>query len=401
MIPDILAPVIQQHVDDLLVLMRQRRRLLIVPDASVHDLFDLDDRISANLEGLRLAHDTGWVAASTMFQNLPDDGSILAAMHLAVITDQTTRLPLILREIALDPSIARSAALAVCWHGKPFARDIAQTWMKSRDANMRLVALHICDLIGLFQESSIAPLLQDTPVNRSQAIWLAGKGGLYGLKSLVSHPLPDDDIDTDQARIKASALLDGPRTVPPALWALAGNDRIEDEAALAIAAFKASDDLWQQHFGSYDKTSGTPAHVTAMGHRCTVADVKWLLDEHLNSPDTAAADTALRRITGIDINALLVREDKAPPPDPFGIGAPPSKPSDRETLFAWWASFKTSETNLCFGRPITSENCLSLLRDAPLPDRPFIQLRARIQFDITILSATDAPAIYQRNDYWH
>lgn len=82
--PVAVPPLVEQHASDAAFLWTQRSSAVASPDFDLEDLADLDERIDANLDGLRLAGETGWQLALEGLEDELDGGEAFVAAKLAL-----------------------------------------------------------------------------------------------------------------------------------------------------------------------------------------------------------------------------------------------------------------------------------------------------------------------------
>ena len=82
MIP-IIPSIIEQHAEEAAFLWLLRDAAIYQPHYDLEDLVELDERIEAHLDGLRLANNTGWETAQSAL-SWEEPGEVFTAAVLAI-----------------------------------------------------------------------------------------------------------------------------------------------------------------------------------------------------------------------------------------------------------------------------------------------------------------------------
>jgi len=132
--------VVSQHAEDAAFLWFARDRAVRAPHYDLKDLARLDERVEANIDGLRVAGSTGWdLAAEAMKQAGP--GELFTAAVLAFETRDTKRIDLVLNIAAKSDSLARAVVSALGWMLFDDAKPILESLSRSGRAELRRVAI--------------------------------------------------------------------------------------------------------------------------------------------------------------------------------------------------------------------------------------------------------------------
>jgi uncharacterized protein (TIGR02270 family) len=203
--------VVAQHAEDAAFLWFSRDRAVRAPHYYLKDLVRLDERVEANIDGLRVAGEVGWdLASEALKQEGP--GELFAAAVLAFETKKGERLDVVFEAIGKQPSLARAAISAFGWmrfeDAKPlldelahsphpylrrvaiggFAvhradpRDPLRNALTDPDVDLRIRAFQAADELGRTELAySIARHIgADNPQSSFWAAWSAARLGLRG-----------------------------------------------------------------------------------------------------------------------------------------------------------------------------------------------------------------------------
>jgi uncharacterized protein (TIGR02270 family) len=132
--------VVTQHAEDAAFLWFSRDRAVRAPHYYLKDLMRLDERVEANLDGLRVAGQTGWeLAAKAMAQKMP--GEVFAATVLAFGSGSAQRIDSVLDASFADPSLMRPLISALGWIRFEDAKPTLESLICSERAELRGTAI--------------------------------------------------------------------------------------------------------------------------------------------------------------------------------------------------------------------------------------------------------------------
>jgi uncharacterized protein (TIGR02270 family) len=132
--------VVAQHAEDAAFLWFSRDRAVRAPHYYLKDLVRLDERVEANVDGLRVAGATGWdLAAKAMEQEGP--GEIFAAAVLAFESKDAERIDSVLKVGAANSVLSRAIVSALGWLRFDDAKPTLETLLRSERAELRRIAI--------------------------------------------------------------------------------------------------------------------------------------------------------------------------------------------------------------------------------------------------------------------
>jgi uncharacterized protein (TIGR02270 family) len=132
--------VVSQHAEDAAFLWFSRDRAVRAPHYYLKDLVRLDERVEANIDGLRVAGPTGWdLAAKAMEQEGP--GEVFAAAVLAFESKDPKRIDSVLKLATTAPVLLRALVSAFGWMRFDDARPTLETWLRSERVDLRRIAI--------------------------------------------------------------------------------------------------------------------------------------------------------------------------------------------------------------------------------------------------------------------
>ena len=185
--------VVEQHAENAAFLWTQRDRAVYAPNYSLSDLADLDERVEANLDGLRVASDVGWSLCETALES-QEPGEVFAAAVLAFGSGNEERIQKVLDVAVTESSLERAAISALGWLPFYQVKDKVQELMNSEIPECRRIAVGAYAVHRRDPEGQLLHVLTDSdPRVLARAIRLVGEIARKDLLALIKKYLEDKD----------------------------------------------------------------------------------------------------------------------------------------------------------------------------------------------------------------
>ena len=412
----ILTEIVDQHAEEAAFLWILRNEAIRAPNQDLDSLADLDERIDAHLDGLRVAGAHGW---ETCVDQLAwrEAGEVFAAANIALQSRIGRRLDIVLDVASESIELARGFVGALAW--LPYG-DVERTVASFLNSDDRIVRR-----IGLAASAAhrrdpgvalgIAALDSDLSL-RARALKAAAE---LGRRDLL--PICAGDTEAGASELHFwnawSAALLGDDQSTGALREIArpGDPYAEAAADLATRRMAPNDALvWHGELASSAASARLAIFVAgALGDPSLVP---WLLDTMHREELARAAGEAFTSITGVELGGARL---SAMRPDGFESG-PNDDPNDHDVAIdpdehlpwpqpaavaRWWSansgSFVAGERYLR-GRPISPTVLQEVLlrgrqrqRAAAAlelvlrePGRPLFEVRARADRQLRALGTS-------------
>jgi uncharacterized protein (TIGR02270 family) len=185
--------VVAQHAENAAFLWTQRDRAVHAPNYSLRDLADLDERVEANLDGLRVAWEAGWKLCDKALEN-PGRGEVFAASVLALGSEKEERIQKVLAIGATDPALEQAVISALGWLSFNQIKEIIKTLMSSEKSEFRRIAIGAYAVHRTDPGEMLKAGLSDSQARvRTRALRAAGELGRKDLLPTLRQAMDDQE----------------------------------------------------------------------------------------------------------------------------------------------------------------------------------------------------------------
>jgi uncharacterized protein (TIGR02270 family) len=372
-----LSSLISQHTEGASFLWILRGGAVAAPHYSLADLAKLDNRVEANLDGLRIAGDAGWEISKEALST-EEPGEVFAASVLAFESGKKDRLDTVLQAGTASLELSRALVSALGWLSFEQAEPHIKELLASSSSTLRRVGLAAS---AIHRQNPGAPLVDAIsgadPLPRSRALQAVGEFGLRNLLYELQKYLADQDERCRFWAAWSSALLSADSKAMAILGSIAESALPYREKALQLVIRRmdaSAARVWREKLAQDAKSLRIA--IIAAGAFGDPASVPWLIDQ-MKPPELArVAGEAFTMITGVDISYEDLDGEK---PDGFEAGPTESAEDDNvemdpdenlpwpnpELIAKSWnlhqAAFEKGGRYL-LGKPISVDWCRQVLR---------------------------------------
>lgn len=388
-----------------------RSQFLNAPHFSLHDLALLDERLAAQIDGLRVAGEAGWNACKDALRS-GDSEPIFPAAVLAFERDGAGHTCELMEVMAHDQAKARVLISALGWLSYEIAKPHITKFLTSKTYFHRYIgiaasAIHRRDPGHHLKEAACAP----EPLLKARALRAYGELGR------------SRELNVCQLREALAANDDGVRFSAAWSGALAGNGEAVEalrrfampssaqrEKALNTALRRMDQSAvlsWQKNLAASPDT--VRLAVSAAGALGDPILIPWLI-EQMETPALArVAGEAFTMTTGVDI---ALEGMKGAPPEGFRAG-PNDDPIDQnvamdldralpwpdaKSISAWWhkneGKYQCGVRHL-LGKPVSDSHLRHILVTGAQKPRSAAALELAMMHQGQPLYEVRAPAFRQ------
>ena len=377
--PAIIENIVSQHAEEAAFLWLLRDGAVYEPHYSLAELAELDDRLEAHLDGLRIAGEGGW---SLCQQNLEfkESGEVFAAGVLALESEDIDKLEAVYTVVEEVPETARGLISALGWVTPDNLRGKVSGMLASREPLWRRIGLAACAVHRVDPGKNLVMGLEDESAEvRARAAKAAGELGRSDIKSQLLSALTDEDEKVRQWSAWSAILLGDRGTAVRYLSDLfrGGSLGLDKCAKVLIRSLGLAE---SKLLLSELVRNPATLRLAIQGVGCTGDPdyIPWLIKQMEDPQHARVSGEALSTVTGLDIASENLEGEW---PDGFTAG-PSEDPNDDvvamdededlpwpelSLITDWWQSqkqtFQTGQRYL-LGRPITPEHCQWVLINA-------------------------------------
>jgi len=372
----IIEDIVKQHAEDAAFLWHLRNKAVSRPDYDLKDLAELDGRVEAHLDGLRVAGDAG-MTICTEALNTGEAGEVFTAAVLSFEGGDDAGIRAVLEAAAEKPEIRRGVVSALGWlpfeQAEPhIGRILAEESPFLRDIGLAACIAHRQDPGQPLKDA----LTDKAPLLKARALEAVGHLGRADLLHFPRLNLTaEDELCSFNAAWSAALLGDAGSIATLKTFARPDWRWWEEAMKVVLRRMTPSSALgWQMELAS--NPDNERLAVIGAGVIGDPVLVPWLI-ERMKTPELARlAGGALSMITGVDIAQEDLEGNR---PEGFEAG-PTDDPEDEnvdmdpdedlpwpnpELAISWWGKnmerFKSGNRYL-LGLPITEENLRQVLR---------------------------------------
>jgi uncharacterized protein (TIGR02270 family) len=320
--------VVQQHAEEAAFQWLLRDAAVSAPNYKLKDVADLDERVEANIDGLRVAGDTGWEVCEEQLGYL-EPGEVFTAGVLAFEGGQDRRMQKVLDIVTADAALPRALISSLGWISFETIETLIETFLTSEIPEYRLVGIGGYAVHRRDPGPALLNLLHD-PVDivRARALKAVGELGRIDLaQDLIDRSSDESENCQFYAAWSAARLGICTNHIVAVLgdFVVLVSKQAEQALGLVLRCMQG-----EQARKLYDKLKASPNHLrlAAIGAG-VIGDPALIPDliEMMRREDIArTAGEAFSMITGVDIEYEDLDQDE---PKGF-VSVPTEAPEDED-----------------------------------------------------------------------
>ena len=405
-----LSEIINIHAEESAFLWLLRDAAAEAPHYNLEELKDLEDRIEAHLDGLRIAKDSGWEFVEQALDH-KEPGEVFVATVLAFESNDKQRLSKTFEAAFANEDTLRGLSSALGWLPHDQIRRWSERFLQNSQALYRFYGLIACSMHRQDIGQLLDRLINDTdPSVQCRAIRLAGEMKRQDLLHLIRPHLNSSDEET---RFWASWTLSllghaaGPVACCQFIYSKSpflrralniGIRGLAHDKAIGLIRSLSADAQMQRAVTQSTGIIGDPISIP------------WLLQK-MQQPELARlAGESFTFITGADLAELDLEGEW---PEGFETG-PNEDPEDDDVeldpdedlawpdvdkVSAWWSNHQSLFQNgqrYLLGKPISIDHCREVLRNGYQRQRQAAAIELALAKSDEILFETRAPGLRQK-----
>ncbi|WP_437669528.1 TIGR02270 family protein [Sorangium sp. So ce131] len=386
MISTIEAEVFEQHALEAAFLWSYRDAAVVDPLYDLESLRELDERLEAHVDGLRLAGDAGWeICRSAIDKDEP--GSLFAPMVLAVERRDLKGIAEVLDVGGSVPALARAIVSGLGWVSFDKVRGILPGLLSHRvGPELHTIGIAACAVHRQDPGAALGYAVMSSDVRlRTRALRAVGELGRGDLLEEVRAALGAADEACRFAAAWSAAVL-GDSAAVRVLWGIAARGGRFAERACAMAMRRMDPGTAYTWLYSMAGTGAEAGARVALAGAAALGDpgvMPWII-ECMGTPELArVAGGAFVMITGVDFEEAKLRgaapqgfrSGPSDDPEDMDVTMDPDQSlpwPDRVKVTSWWrgrgGEFRRG-TRYLLGRPMAVEWLEEVLKRGSQPAR--------------------------------
>lgn len=411
----IIENIIDQHAEDAAFLWLQRDAAIRAPHYSLKNLAQLDDRVEAHLDGLRIAGDCGWEICEKALE-LEEPGEVFAAAVLAFEQCDWEKINGVLSAGCKSPKAFRGLVSATGWQHDECLSEILPYLLNANSPDYRRLGIAGSAINRKDPGNALNDALEDADLFlKARSLRAVGELKRRDLLPILRKQFHSED---EPCRFWSawSALLLGDKTAIDPVKIFVTPDSIFRELALHIVLrvmdLASSQNLLKELTKNKELLR---LILTGTGVTGDPVYIPTLIKQMENPEIARVSGEAFSMITGVD----LANEDmEGERPEGFEVG-PTEEPEDENVemdpdedlpwpnpvlIQKWWDEhkndFQTGRRYLA-GKPVSQEQCRYVLKTGMQRQRIAAAMELALIETDTPLFPTSAPGIRQQRLFNH
>lgn len=411
MTPSLEDDVLAQHVIEAGFLWILRDQATTDAAYDLARLTELDERVEANVDGLRLAGDRGWEHALAAVDG-GESGEVFTAATLAIARADIEGVARVLDAIEGDAGLARGIVSAFGWSPLEEMRELLPGLLDINcPAELHCVGIAACSAHRDDPSNYIAMAIgSDDPRVRARAFRAAGRLGRMEVLPALIAELGASNADLRYAAASSAAMFRNPGAIDALdTFARQGDARAEEAADLLARALDPHEAQARLQ-GLARSGSAVRAAIRGVMALGDPVMVPWLLECSESEDHARAAAWAVTTLTGWEL--VDQRSRVAPPPNhkqgPTEDPTDPDVAMDPDESLEWPDASKLKRSwdrergrfqrgkRYLLGRELGADQLSRALVDAKQPIRRGVALELAIRSPGSPIFPTSAPGFRQR-----
>ena len=189
----VIESIVEQHAEEAAFLWLLRDAAVQAPHYSLNDLADIDERVEAHIDGLRVAGEAGWsICADALAQE--EAGEVFAAAVLAFESGQDQRIKMVLEAAATDPELSLGLISALGWLRFDQVKEHIDQLLRSLTPELRRIGVAAFAVHRQDPGSTLVDALNDEDTFlKARAIRAVGELGRIDLLHMLKNQLAAED----------------------------------------------------------------------------------------------------------------------------------------------------------------------------------------------------------------
>lgn len=402
----IIPDIVEQHWEETAILWRLRSASASSAAFSLSSLAELDERVEAHLDGLRVAGEAG-MEIGLRTTKWEDPGESFAVAALSFERENEGALKLAYARAAENPILASGIISALGWQESRKAHRHTIDLIRSISPVQRLIAVGGASVHRSCPDEILSTALDDADAGvRARACRATGELGRAAFSKRLRQCASGASEVERFWSAWSLAVISSENAALSVLREFLSHPQWHYRAAQVLFRRVELPSALELHRRLADKTENARLAIMAAGVIGDPALVPWLLEYLANPKLLRLAADAFQTITGADFVMDRLRNGSPPrPPAPEDDGTEAADDPDEpltwpnvEAVRNWWTQRRgqfTPGVRYILGKPMTIDWLKEVLRDGKQHQRAAAALEVAIRQPGTALFNVKAPGLRQ------
>ncbi len=403
--------IIDQHAEEAAFLWLLRDVAVKEPHYSLKDLAELDNRVEAHLDGLRISGEVGWETCLKALE-IGEPGEVFAASVLAFESGEGQRIDKVLKTALANEENFRALISAVGWIDYKQVGQLIQHMLVAKSSDFRRIGIAASTVHRQDPESILEQAIESEDALKSaQALKAVGELKRHDLlPSFAKHLKSDNEACRFWAAWSAVLLGDRLQAKEALKQTVVSESKFRERALQTVLRTMDGKESQSWLKGLAQNPDRLRDVVIGAGVSGDPAFIPWLIQQ-MEIPELArVAGEAFSMITGVD---LAFEDMEGEWPEGFEAG-PTENPEDEDVemdadedlpwpapklIQAWWGRHRPKfqiGTRYLVGKPISATQCKQVLISGFQRQRNAAALELALMDPKTPLFPTKAPGFVQQ-----
>ncbi len=315
-------PTYEQYASDAAFLWILRSIATNQPHYNAHDLFELEQRIETQLDGLMTSIDMGWQACDDALQ-LQEPGELFTAMAIAMRSREIHKIQKAV-ETGLENDLATPGLIsAMGWLPADIANPWTERFLKGKEMNHKYLGIAVCSVRRQDPGEVLNNILQRDDCQQHEKLYARALRLVGELRRQDCMPEINSAMTVESSEIRfwanCSAVLLGHRSSAHNLQEFVFNAGPHQNQAIQLAFRSLPIETARKWVSKLaEDESQVRVVIKAAGALGDPHAINWLI-EKMKTPELARlAGEAFANITGVELkqSQLLVDPTDQPPSPP-------------------------------------------------------------------------------------
>lgn len=302
----------EQYVSDAAFLWVLRSIAINQPHYNTNDLFDLEQRIEARLDGLMTLIDTGWQACEDALE-LQEPGEIFTAMVIAMRSHEIRKIQKVV-EVGLENERATPGLIsAMGWLSSELVNPWIERFLKGKVMNHKYLGITSCSVRRQDPGKHLSNILQREDCQQHEKLYARALRLVGELRRQDCMPALNTALNADSSEIRFwanwSAVLLGHRVSAYNLQPFVFNTGPHQNRAIQLVFRALPIEIAREWVSSLSGDENqTRIVIKSAGVLGDPHAINWLIEKMTPPALARLAGEAFANITGVDLkqNQLLI-----------------------------------------------------------------------------------------------